>query len=224
MKVLIFSDVHGNYLALRHLMQNVSATAHIQTDLYRCLGDMFGYLADPLNVWTEVLKLDPDARLGNHDVFQRKMLMNGRDHVADPKSMGITSAESEYAAWTAFLHWDMFNSAPTAIQSQIEAHLCRPDVIKPRVEREDGYSFVYVHGSAAQEERQDRQHETWYLHPHDQQSYCDDIDVAMTAARNYALDAGASENERVILFLGHTHMPMIAYYNERHEVKFKGGH
>ncbi len=215
MRALVFSDVHGNSLALKYLLNNTRPTAYLQVDVYRCLGDLFGYYADPIEVWKEVLSLDPDTRSGNHDMYQRRMLLNG--------DMRIGKSESEYVAWTGLLHWELFNAAPPEIHYQIERHLRNTHLVEPRVERCDGYTLVYVHGSAAYiEDNEDYQYETWYLYPKTQHSDCEAIGKAMYAARDLALAAGAPADERVILFVGHTHMPMIAYFDQK-QVKFKDG-
>ena len=225
MRRLVFSDVHGNFRALQYLLSMVQSKCHLQTNEYRCLGDLFGYLPTPLEVWKEVLRIDPDARLGNHDIFHRRMLLDERKHLDAGQRLGLTSAESENAAWTALLHCMQFSSASEPTRELIQAHLQRTDVVEPRIEYcpEEHYTYIYAHGSPAQENHPDRQYETWYLPPYNLPNHYRDIDTAMSVAQHLALARGANQDERVILFVGHTHMPMIAYYDECGEVRFHGG-
>lgn len=66
MKILVISDIHSNFNALRAVM---TLANELNTDLKICLGDMVGYYNHP----NEVLKLLKDEHFicikGNHDKF-----------------------------------------------------------------------------------------------------------------------------------------------------------
>ncbi len=63
MRILVFSDVHGNILALEAVLEHAGPV-----DAYWCLGDLVGYGPDPLACVQRVQSLQPlVCLLGNHD-------------------------------------------------------------------------------------------------------------------------------------------------------------
>ena len=65
MKLAIFSDVHGNYEALKAVLRDIDQAA---VDRVICLGDCIGYGPEPEEVMAEVMRRDIDAIIGNHEL------------------------------------------------------------------------------------------------------------------------------------------------------------
>ncbi|GEM_PF-2208506 len=213
MRILVLSDIHGNAIALRHLLDQCARVPHLAApDAVRVLGDLSGYFSDPLAVWQMALALDPDLRLGNHDIYLRDRLLHNRQ--------GVGASESEAVAWTIMLHDQMIRAAmiastdddtlPHGSQTavRIVAHLGRADVCAPHIDHLPGYTVITVHGAPFIDAgfTTDDGYAMPYLNPSTQYSETQKIRRALTSA----LDLAGAHAERVLLVVGHTHMPLIA--------------
>lgn len=80
MKILIFSDIHGNNLVLRHLQ---SAIDVFKPEKIIFLGDLFGYFYRYKSIILFFRKNNVDSILGNHDVMAKKILENTNNDVQE---------------------------------------------------------------------------------------------------------------------------------------------
>ncbi|MEJ2037557.1 MAG: metallophosphoesterase family protein [Desulfosarcinaceae bacterium] len=65
MKLALFSDVHGNYEALKQVLADIDNAG---VDRVICLGDCIGYGPEPEEVLAEIIERKIDAILGNHEL------------------------------------------------------------------------------------------------------------------------------------------------------------
>jgi len=195
MRTLIFSDIHGNALALEYLLQVVNRYEHLQADHYRCLGDIFGYYYDPVQAWKRAYSLDPNLRLGNHDLYMRRMV-EGR--------LGVGAAEDELVAQTIIPQHVRLTQAiesENGLGAQIN-HLNSDASYLPATETVDGLTLTYVHGTPALTRHTD-DHALEYLYPSSEMSKRDKITHALKALPKH------QKTDRAIGFIGHTHQPML---------------
>ena len=64
MKFAIISDVHGNYQALKAVIEDAKRQ---EVDQFICLGDMVGYGPNPAECITAIQELSGPVIRGNHD-------------------------------------------------------------------------------------------------------------------------------------------------------------
>ncbi len=64
MKILLLSDIHGNFEALQAVMQKAT---RLEYDRIVCLGDLVGYGPQPVEVVSYIREHDIPCVLGNHD-------------------------------------------------------------------------------------------------------------------------------------------------------------
>lgn len=73
MKICVFSDVHGNYVALSKMLE----TECNNVERYLFLGDIFGYFHQPNEIIKCFMQLKNfDAIIGNHDYYYLKSIGN----------------------------------------------------------------------------------------------------------------------------------------------------
>jgi predicted phosphodiesterase len=65
MKLALFSDVHGNYDALKAVLADIEKAGVSRTI---CLGDCIGYGPEPEQVLAEVIRRRIDTIIGNHEL------------------------------------------------------------------------------------------------------------------------------------------------------------
>jgi putative phosphoesterase len=66
MRIVIFSDVHGNYLAFDSFLKIIEKESY---DKVICLGDVFGYLSDGRLILDEIIRRKFDFIIGNHEAM-----------------------------------------------------------------------------------------------------------------------------------------------------------
>ena len=74
MKIVIISDLHGNFPALQAVLQDLPSN-----DGIICCGDIVGYYPDVNEVCDEVRKLNVQTIRGNHDAYVTKNLTPASD-------------------------------------------------------------------------------------------------------------------------------------------------
>lgn len=66
--VILLADVHANTHALGAVRRDVIARYNGQRFVYWFLGDLFGRGPEPIQIWTDLMRLKPEASVaGNHD-------------------------------------------------------------------------------------------------------------------------------------------------------------
>lgn len=65
MKLAIFSDVHGNYEALKTVLADIEKSG---ASRMVCLGDCIGYGPEPEEVLAEIIRRKIDTIIGNHEL------------------------------------------------------------------------------------------------------------------------------------------------------------
>src|SRR5580704_4189608 len=66
MRIALISDIHGNYLALEHVLEDARAAG---VDRFACLGDVATLGPRPGEVVRKLRELQCPVILGNHDDF-----------------------------------------------------------------------------------------------------------------------------------------------------------
>lgn len=210
MRQLVLTDIHGNAIALDHLLEAMNECQHLAFDAARVLGDVFGYYPDPLSVWQRAIALDPELRLGNHELVLRDRLVR--------QQAGLTPHESEAAAWTLLLHQHQLAATPLNEQAAVAARLAEPTAVEPRVECIGRYAFVYVHGAPFFDHTTD-DHALSYLHPSTKLAEREEIERALRAAAERA----PASADRVLLCVGHSHQPLVVSLNANGNICWHSG-
>ncbi|GIW94931.1 MAG: phosphoesterase [Pirellulaceae bacterium] len=124
MKRAILSDIHGNWEALKAVLDDAQAQG---VEQFVCLGDIVGYGPNPAEC-IDAVRNFPVIVLGNHD----------QAALFDPE--GFSSGAERAIFWTR-RHLETADPDPQRTRSRLE-FLCR----LPRCHIE--HRFLFVHGSA----------------------------------------------------------------------------
>lgn len=131
-RVALISDIHGNYVALEAVLQDIAAQG-VQT-IY-CLGDVIGYGPQPMECMKKVFDVCP----------VEKIIMGNHDHAVIHEPIGFNKSARKAALWTnkvakpgllslfgnKRLNWKILTSLPTVMT-------------------EDDGDTLYVHASPRQ--------------------------------------------------------------------------
>lgn len=132
MKRAILSDIHGNRVALRAVLDHVDGQ---NCDEIYCLGDIVGYGPDPRACVDHAMDFTA-CILGNHD----------QAVLVDPE--GFSSGAERAIFWTRAQLRPALDESAADYEDQLRQQQLRWDFLceLPRVIRED--DILYVHGSA----------------------------------------------------------------------------
>ena len=195
---IVFSDIHANYLALETLTRVLEARWG-EHNKYWFLGDVFGYGPEPVESW-EWVRRHCRGRwaLGNHDAwlleetrldFNRVAEKSIKHHKSVLEHEGILDEVQEYIRelWEQQIN-------PEVSEEAIDTGL-------PFFEGEDTL-WLFAHGVPYPA----RERYIGYLYP------WADIFIKATVERLERLRKARSL-ERVVLFVGHTHFPMVLRFD-----------
>jgi hypothetical protein len=193
MRYLIYSDLHANHTAFESLISMTSSTIHLFADQQRCLGDIFGYGAQHEKILAESWR-DTQIRLGNHDKYLFEALHGNWDW---HKSVNLE------VTMTIFRHYKSIMDDPL-LKDRFVNILDGADLrILPHEEVVEGYRLVFVHGTPHRniESSTTNHHFEDYLYPYRK---AEDLGKIERVLQQYM-----DTEDRVLIFVGHTHHPML---------------
>ncbi|MDW8299975.1 MAG: metallophosphoesterase family protein [Anaerolineae bacterium] len=189
-RLLIFSDVHGNLAALNALLSYIDEDS---LDGFRCLGDVVGYYGFPDKVLEAVEQLDPDFRIGNHEIG-----VTHDECGADLNFQAVLAAMRHRKHLMSSGKWEALRAAALDEGRQDTRH-----------EQLDGLALSYVHATPA---AGTPFHKVCgnYIRPTrilraDQQDWG-------TLSAHFSAAHAQNGTDLNICFVGHSHTAMIALF------------